>query len=117
MEAHLGAEMVGEHLRAEADAQERLLLLQRDADPFGLAADELVLVVGAHRPAEDDRAAVVRQRLGQRIAVARLADIESVAVAAEPLADVAWIGLLLMQHDADGLLRLGRGAVAQAWNR
>ena len=49
----------GKHLRAEADAEERRLLLQRHADPVDLGANEVVLVVGAHRPAEDDDAAVV----------------------------------------------------------
>ena len=76
-----------------------------DADPLGLAQNEFVLVVGTHGAAEDDGTAVVLQRLGQGIAEARLAHVERMAVAAEPLADMAGVGLLLMQHDADGLLR------------
>ena len=39
------------------------LSFERDADPVDLAADDLVVVVGALRPAEDDRADVVFERL------------------------------------------------------
>ena len=53
-----GAEPLRQHLRAEADAEKRLLLLQRHADPVDLAPDDLVVVVGALRPAENDGAAV-----------------------------------------------------------
>src|SRR5258707_7939054 len=70
MEAHLGAEMIGEHLRAETDAEERLLLLQCDPDPLRLEANELVLFVGAHGTAENDGAAVGLQRLVPGIPVA-----------------------------------------------
>ena len=41
---------------------------------------------------------------GQRLAEARLADVEMIAVAHEPLADMARIGILLMQHDHTGFL-------------
>src|SRR5205823_4455297 len=82
---------------AGGEAEKRLLLPQRDADPLRLAANKLGLVVGAHGAAEDDGAAMVLQRLGQGIAITRLADIERVAVAAEPLADVAGVGMLLVE--------------------
>ncbi len=56
MRRDLRAELSGKHLRAEADAEERPLLAQRDFDPVDLAADIIVGIVGAHRTAEDDRA-------------------------------------------------------------
>ena len=46
--------------------------------------------------------------VGQRLAEARLADVEVIAVAHEPLADVAGIGILLVQHDQHRLLGLRR---------
>src|SRR3954451_6379898 len=65
------AEMPGQHLRAEADSEIWLLLLDRDADPFDLALDDLVVVVGALRPAEDHGTGVVFERLGQIVAKTR----------------------------------------------
>src|SRR4029078_7507435 len=44
-----GAQPLGQHLRAKAYAEKRLLLLERDADPVDLALDDLVIVVGALR--------------------------------------------------------------------
>src|SRR5215210_243787 len=70
------AEMLGQHLRAEADAEIRLLLLQRHPDPFDLALDDLVVVVGALRAAENDRASVFFERLGQIIAESRPPHVE-----------------------------------------
>ena len=104
VETDLGAQVIGQHLRAKADAEKRLYLLQCDADPFRLAADEFVLVVGAHGTAEYDGAAVVGERLGQRVTVPGLADVERITVAAKPLADVARIGPLVVEHDAHRLL-------------
>ena len=63
---HAAAEMARQHLRAETDAQERLPLFQRDADPVDFAAHEVVLVIGAHRAAEDDCAGVVVRSCRQR---------------------------------------------------
>src|SRR5438045_1558409 len=70
-----------------------------------------VLVVGTHGASVDDGAAVIGERLRKRIAKARFANVELVAVAHEPLADVARIGVLLVQHDANRLLRLRRGSL------
>ena len=39
----LGAELARQHLRAEADAEKRLLLLERHLQPVGLALDEIVV--------------------------------------------------------------------------
>ena len=58
------AELARQHLRAQADAEKRLVLLQRHRDPVDLAADELFLIVGAHRTAEDDRAGMARMVAG-----------------------------------------------------
>ncbi len=49
--AHVRAELARQHLRAEADPQERPLLLQRHADEIGFGLDEIFRVVGAHRAA------------------------------------------------------------------
>src|SRR5688572_24026710 len=96
-----GAEILRQHLRAEADAEERLVLLQRDADPLDLAADERIAVVGALRAAEDDGAAVMLERLRQWIVETASAHIQRVTVALEPLADMARVGMALMQYDQD----------------
>ena len=83
------AEMARHHLRAEADAEIRLLVAQRHADPVGLTLDEILIVVGALRPAEDHRAGMFVHRLGQRIAEARPADVERIAELGQHLPDTA----------------------------
>src|SRR6185437_2861249 len=89
MAEHAAAEMPGAHLRAEADAEKRLLLPKRHADPADLAADELVLVVGAHGAAEDDGGGVVRHGVRQRLAEARPAHVERIAELPQRIADTA----------------------------
>ena len=79
MALDLAAEMVDQHLRAEADAEEGPVLPERHVQPIGLALDELVAVVGAHRPAEHDRAGMAGQRFRQRVAERRPPDVELVA--------------------------------------
>src|SRR5262249_28666524 len=96
------AEMARQELRAEADAEERLLLAQRHLEPVDLAPDELLLVVGAHRPAEDDGARMVRERLRQRVAEARPPDVERVAATPEDLRHPAWCRMFLMQDEQNG---------------
>ena len=96
-----GAEMLRQHLRAEADAEIRLLLLQRNADPVDLALDDLVVVVGALRPAEDHRAAVAVQRLRQFVAEPRPPHVERDVAVAELDRDAARRRQLAMQHDQD----------------
>jgi len=54
MAKHLAAELAREHLRAETDAEIGLVLAQRHGGQIDLAPDEIVLIVGAHRAAEDD---------------------------------------------------------------
>jgi hypothetical protein len=101
----LAAEMVDQHLRAKADAEEGLVLPERDLQPFGLAADEFVLVVGAHRAAEHDRAGMMRKRLRQLVAERRAADVEIEAGLDELVADAPRARLFLVQHDEDPLPR------------
>jgi hypothetical protein len=57
---HFAAELPRAHLRAEADAEKGLVLFQRHRDPIDLAVDEIVVVVGAHRTAEDDGGGMLR---------------------------------------------------------
>jgi hypothetical protein len=52
MEIHRAAELSDQKLRAQTDAQKRLLFRKRHGEPVDLAADEILAVVGAHRPAE-----------------------------------------------------------------
>src|SRR5919198_1508414 len=63
MPVDAAAEMVGEHLRAETDAKERLVLLERHAQPIDFTTDEIGGVVRAHGAAEDDRSGVAGHRL------------------------------------------------------
>jgi hypothetical protein len=95
------AELHGEHLRAEANAEEWPLLAQGNLDPVDLAADVLVRIVGAHRPTEEHGAGMIIQRPRQRIAETRTADVETVAERAQRIADAARRGRLLMQDDED----------------
>ena len=62
-----------QHLRAETEAHERLLLFQRHADPVDFGLEPVVLVVGAHRAAENDGACVIAHGLRQGLAEARAA--------------------------------------------
>ena len=58
---------------------------------------EFVGIVGAHRSAEDHRAGVTVQRLGQGVAQGRPADVEVEAAGDEDLADSAGARRFLMQ--------------------
>jgi hypothetical protein len=59
-----GAELFRQQLGAEANAEKRFALLERDVEPVELAADDLVVVIGALRAAEDDGADMLVERLG-----------------------------------------------------
>src|SRR5262249_3598177 len=89
MRRHACAELNRQHLRTEADAQERALLAQPNFDPVDLPANVIIGVIGAHRAAEKDRAGMLVERLGQRIAKARPADIEVMTERTERVADAA----------------------------
>ena len=105
------AEMVRQHLGAEADAEKRLLLPERHADPIDLAADEIVGVVGAHGATEDDGGGVLVHGGRQRIAEPRPAHVEGIAALAQGVADPPRGRRLLVHHDQDRLLH---GAVGRA---
>src|SRR6266540_4211852 len=95
------AEMPRQELGAEADTEKRPLLPERHLQPVDLATNKILLVIGAHRSAEDDGAAVMLERLGQRIAETRAADVERIAAGFEQMRDTAGRGMLLVQDEQD----------------
>src|SRR5437764_540791 len=76
------AEMVRQHLRAETNAEKRLLLSQWDLEPIDLPADEIIGVIRAHRSPEDDRTGVPGHACWQGITQAWTAHIERIAALA-----------------------------------
>ncbi len=100
----LSAKIADHHLCAETDAEERLLLLQRNGDPVDFIANELVRIVCAHRPAEDDGSGVSGQRLWKRVAERRSADVERITFLEQHLADPARARALLMEDEQDRCL-------------
>ena len=92
-------QLPGQHLRAEANAEKRLVFSQSDRNPIGLDLDEIVGVVGAHRTAENHGPRMMLERLRQRITKPRPANIEPVAIGSEPVSDVSRIRVFLMQDD------------------
>jgi hypothetical protein len=90
--------MLRQHLGAEADAEKRLLLLERHRDPVDLAAHEVVRIIGALGTAEDDRAGVLREGIGQRIAETRPADVERKTARRQVMSDPSGRRQLLVQH-------------------
>jgi hypothetical protein len=102
MRRHLAAKLPRQHLGAETDAEERLALLERNRDPFDLAAHEIICIIGAHRAAENDGAAMGRKRLGQRIAEAGTADVEQHAALGQAVPDPPRRRALVVQHDQAG---------------
>src|SRR5262245_28832043 len=97
MQIDPAAKMARQHLGAEADAEERFALLERHRDPVGLAAHEFIRIVGAHRAAEDDRARMLRQSVGQRVTKAWPANVERIAALLQPMTDPARRGIVAMQ--------------------
>ena len=95
------AKVPGQHLRAKAQAQKGLVLGQRHANPVDLAAQVVVAVIGAHRAAEDDRASMIAQRRGQRVAKARAANVEIVSRLTQQSADPAGRRQFLMKDHQD----------------
>src|SRR5215472_15420184 len=103
MAVDAAAEMVRQHLGAEADPEERLLLPERHGEPINLATDEIGGVVRAHGAAERDGAGVADHGLGQRIAEARAAHVERIAALAQGVAEASGGRRLLVQHDQNRL--------------
>jgi hypothetical protein len=99
MRANAVAEMPGQHLRAQADAEEGFFFLQRNFDPIDFAPDPIVLVVCAHRAAEDHGADVAIEGLRQRVAKRRPADVEFVSVGAQKTTKSSRRRIILVQDD------------------
>lgn len=72
----LAAEVVAQHLRAETDAEEGRFSFSGTCVFRSPGLTEVVGVVGAHRATEHDGAGVAVQRVGQRVAERRTADVE-----------------------------------------
>ena len=103
MRIDAAAKMMRHHLRAQADAEIRLLVAQRHADPVDLAAHEIVLVIGALRAAKNHRAGMIVHGLWQRIVETRPPYIERIAELGQRLADPAGRGMFLVQDENDRL--------------
>src|SRR5215813_3859107 len=103
MPVDAAAEMMRQHLGAEAYAEKLLLLLQRHGKPIDLATDEIGGVVRAHGAAERDGAGMAGHGLGQRIAEARATHVERIAALAQGVADASGGRRLLVQHDQNRL--------------
>src|SRR6266700_7983351 len=88
------AKMARQHLGAQANAKKRLALCKRHRNPFRLTAHEFISIVGAHRTAEDDRARMRSQSIGQRIAKAWPADVERMAARLQRMTDPAGRGIV-----------------------
>jgi len=97
-----GAKVSRQHLGAKANPQIGLVLGERHLDPLDLVADEVVRIIDAHRPAENDGARVHRQRFRERVAKSRPTDVHRNAAGLKVVADAAGSRLLLMQHDQNG---------------
>ena len=97
------AEMPRQHLRAQANAEQRLLLAQGNRQPVDFALDPIAVVVGAHRPAEHHDAVVIGERLGQGFLEAGAADVEPGAERAEDRADASRRRMALMQDQENRL--------------
>ena len=101
MRRDLCAQLLGQHLGAQANAQKRPLLAQGNFDPVDFAANIVVGIVGAHRAAENDRAGMLIERLRQRVAEPRAPDIEGVTERPQRIADPARCRRLLVENDQD----------------
>src|SRR5262249_13437434 len=88
-------------LRAETNAEERLVLLQRHGCPLDFATYEFVVVVGAHRAAENNCRGMIAHSLRQRIAKARPAHVKPVPEPVQRVADSTGRGMFLVQNDQD----------------
>ncbi|GLR21916.1 hypothetical protein GCM10007920_17030 [Ciceribacter naphthalenivorans] len=78
--------MANQHLRAEAYAEERFVLLKRNRKPVGLGLYKRVWIIGAHWATEHDGAGMRFERARQAIAENRAADIQGKALLDQHLA-------------------------------
>src|SRR6185437_9274046 len=112
-----GAQLLGQHLRAEADADERPLLAQGDFDPVDLAPHIVVAIIGAHRATQNHGASMFVERFGQEIAETRTAKIERMPKRAQRVADSPRGRTFLMQNDQHRpWARFGPGNRSQEWS-
>src|SRR5262245_30371692 len=103
MGKYRSTEMAREHLRAETNAEIRLFVPQRHADPIDFAADKVLIVVRTLRATENRRTGVLVHCLRQRVAEPRASNVERIAEVRQSLADAARRGMLLMQNEKYGL--------------
>ena len=101
---HFAAKKFGAHLRAETDAEERLVVFYRHADPFDFAADVIVAVVDAHGAAENDRGGMLGHGRRQWIAEARPPHVQRVAELLQSVAEAAGRRVFLVQNGQDRML-------------
>src|SRR5690349_9324621 len=104
MAVHLAAKKFGANLRAEADAEKRLVVAQRHTNPFDFTMVEIVAVIDAHRTAENDRGRMLGHGRRQGIAEARPPHVQVVAELLQGMAKAAGRGVLLVQDDQDRML-------------
>src|SRR5262249_15535422 len=93
------AEMTRGQLGAKANAEARFALLERHRHPTDFPAYKVILVIGAHRAAEDDRARMLGHVRRQRVTIARAANVERKTTLHQSVPDPAGRGALLMQHN------------------
>ncbi len=110
------AEMARQQLRAEADAQKGLVFAKRRADPVDFALEPVVLVVDAHRAAENHRAGMIAHGLGQGVAETGAADVERRAEFAQQAADSTRRTVLAVQDDQHGLMELRGKRIGGKWH-
>lgn len=92
-------EMTCQHLGAEADAEQRLFLPERNPEPVHLAAQPGVFVVRAHRAAEDDDPGVLAESLWKRIAEPGPPDVEPVPLREQQRAEPSRRRMFLVKDD------------------
>ena len=79
------------------------MLLKRDGDPVDFPTDEIFLIVGAHRAAENDGAGMLGERRRQRIAKARPTHIQRKTELLQSVTDPSRGRMLLMEDDQNRL--------------
>src|SRR5436190_4780501 len=99
MRLNRAPQMLGEHLRAKADAKQRYTLPERNRDPVDLALDEVIGIIGAHRASENDGTSMVGEGGGKLLTQTGTANIEHNTLLAQHDADTAWGRSLRVDND------------------
>ena len=114
MAGDVAAEMLHQHLRAEADAEERRALLQRDADPVDLAActksSGSLALIGPPKMTAPACSSIVS---GSGSPKRGRADVERKALGRQHLPELAGARMLLVQDDQDLRRSGGRSSHGQ----